>query len=138
VVTASKEGKRVWDAVTGKSSDGLGGYTEQAIERWLRPAAFSPDGKFIVTAAEGTARVLDMSTRRGVAELRGHSGAVRRAAFSPKGMFVVTASADGTARIYACDICVSWKELMGFARTRVTRELTPEEREKYLHAPQPK
>jgi len=34
---------------------------------------------------------------------------------------------------YACEICRSIEDLLTLARTRVTRELTPEEQERYLH-----
>jgi hypothetical protein len=42
---------------------------------------------------------------------------------------IVTASRDSTARVYLTRI----EDLMALARTRVTRELTCEERQKYLH-----
>lgn len=60
------------------------------------------------------------------------------AAFSLHGKFVVTASEDNTGQIYACEICGSVGDLLALARTRVTRELTREEREEYLHEPQSK
>jgi WD40 repeat protein len=64
-------------------------------------AAFSPDGKFVVTAsADSTARLWDAKTGQLVAELRGHTAKVMSAAFSPDGKFVVTASLDGTARVW--------------------------------------
>lgn len=102
-------------------------------------AAFSPDGQQIVTASKDkTAQVWEAATGKSVAELRGHTGSVTSAAFSPNGKFVVTASEDKTARIFACEVCGSIEDLLALARTRVTRELTPEEREKYLHEPQSK
>jgi len=61
--------------------------------------------------------------------LRGHEGDVNSAAFSPDGRYIVTASSDSTARIYLAHI----EDLMELARSRVTRELTPEERRQYLH-----
>ena len=56
----------------------------------------------------------------------------------PDGKLVVTASEDKTEQIYACEECGSIEDFLALARTRVTRELTPEEREKYLHEPQSK
>ncbi|MGH8608361.1 MAG: hypothetical protein ACREX9_13380 [Gammaproteobacteria bacterium] len=51
---------------------------------------------------------------------------------------MVTATDDRTARICTPEIRVSIEDLLAFARTRVTRELTAEERGKYLHEPQSK
>ena len=57
-------------------------------------AAFSPDGKRVVTASsDHTARVWDLSGPRPVATvLEGHTDTVLSAAFSPDGKRVVTAS----------------------------------------------
>ena len=65
-------------------------------------AAFSPDGKRIVTASEDkTARLWDAETGKPIGEpLKGHEGAVSSAAFSPDGKRIVTASADKTARLW--------------------------------------
>jgi WD40 repeat protein len=97
-------------------------------------AVFSPNGKFVVTASmDGTARVSDASTGQSLAILRGHTDRVYSAAFSPDGKFVITASQDGTARIYACEVCGSMEDLLILAPTRITRELTCQERQMYLH-----
>ena len=71
-------------------------------------AAFSPDGKKIVTASEdNTAKIWDASTGECLHTLEGHthwvcSAAIFRisAAFSPDGSKIVTASYDNTARIW--------------------------------------
>ena len=65
-------------------------------------AAFSPDGKRIVTASlDGTARVWDAESGKPIGEpLKGHEGAVVfSASFSPDGTRIVTASGDKTARV---------------------------------------
>ena len=65
-------------------------------------AAFSPDGKRIVTASEDkTARLWDAETGKQIgAPLVGHEDGVTSAAFSPDGKRIVTASADKTARLW--------------------------------------
>ena len=65
-------------------------------------AAFSPDGKRIVTASwDKTARLWDTETGKPIGEpLKGHEGAMYSAAFSPDGKRIVTASADKTARLW--------------------------------------
>ena len=64
-------------------------------------AAFSPDGRRIVTASgDQTARIWDAATATPLAMLSGHSDGVVTAAFSPDGRRIVTASVDQTARIW--------------------------------------
>jgi hypothetical protein len=64
-------------------------------------AAFSPDGKLIVTASwDETARIWHAASVKEIAVLRGHDSGVYSAAFSPDGKRIVTASWDHTARIW--------------------------------------
>ena len=70
-------------------------------ERIVWCAAFSPDGRRIVTAShDGTARVWDSSIGGELAVLKGHRGSVYSASFSPDGKTIVTASEDATARVW--------------------------------------
>jgi WD40 repeat protein len=69
----------------------------------VEKAAFSPDGKLVVTASwDKTAKIWDARTGRLLRTLRGHVQGVRDAEFSPDGKHVVTGSAynDWTARIW--------------------------------------
>src|SRR5262249_48064749 len=63
-------------------------------------AAFSPDGKRIVTASlDRTARLWDTETGKPIGELlTGHAEGVTRAAVSPDGKRIVTASSERTRR----------------------------------------
>ena len=67
---------------------------------FVSSAAFSPDGKRIVTASsDTTARLWDADTGREIGALYAYRSArVNSAAFSPDGKFIVTASDDATAQ----------------------------------------
>ena len=74
----------------------LGGHQGRGLS-----AAFSPDGKRIVTQSKDkTARLWDGETGKPIGEPLKHEGAVWSAAFSPDGGRIVTASADQTARLW--------------------------------------
>jgi WD40 repeat protein len=82
-------------------------------------AAFSPDGKCVVTASfDNTARVWDAESGQLLATLAGHTGSVFEASFSPDGNFIVTASGDGMARIYIADR----NDLLNWAKNHVPIE----------------
>ena len=89
---------RIWDAATGKPI----GEPLKGHDGAVYSAAFSPDGKRIVTASgDKTARIWDAATGKPIGEpLTGHDGSVSSAAFSPDGKRIVTASEDKTARIW--------------------------------------
>jgi WD40 repeat protein len=86
---------RVWDAATGKEIATLHGHDSVVVS-----AAFSPDGKTIVTASlDQTARLWETATGREIAILR-HEAPVTTAAFSPDGKAVLTTPVDKTARLW--------------------------------------
>ena len=70
-------------------------------EQEVEYAAFSPDGRRVVTASrDSTARVWDAVTGEPVTGPLRHTHIVWKAVFSPDGNRVVTASHDGTARVW--------------------------------------
>jgi WD40 repeat protein len=71
----------------------------------IRSVAFSPDGKYVVTARWNTVtpQVWDSATGKYLGSLKGpeqHSKYVNSASFSNDGKYVVTASRDNTARVW--------------------------------------
>jgi len=62
--------------------------------------AFSPDGRYILTASGMTAQLWETASRRQLRQFVGHTEEVDSVAFSPDGLKVLTGSVDGTARIW--------------------------------------
>src|SRR5262249_41977664 len=90
------EGKLAGGALSTRLRRQLNGHSNSVVR-----AAFSGDGKRVVTASEDTtARIWDAESGKEIAGLQGHAGPVRSAAFSGDDRRVVTASNDTTARIW--------------------------------------
>jgi WD40 repeat protein/serine/threonine protein kinase/DNA-binding XRE family transcriptional regulator len=131
LATVSNDGTaKIWEAATGHELFTLTGHTGPVFS-----VAFSPDGQRLATASvDRTVKIWDVSAGPGAQPLTlyGHTAAVLGVAFSPDGTRLVTTSRDRTARVYALRI----EDLVAIAKTRVTRSLTAEECQKYLHAQQ--
>jgi WD40 repeat protein len=99
VVTAASDGPRLWDVESGQEIGVLKGRTNIGGSS----AAFSPDGRRLVTAEFGEeARLWDMESGRETVVLKVDSP-VYSVAFSQNGRRVVTASMDNTARLWDAD-----------------------------------
>ncbi len=111
-----------WDAASGQILAVLSGHVGPVLS-----AAFSPDGKRVVTASyDQTARLWDASTGKSLAVLSGHQGLVWSAAFSPDGKRVVTASDDKTARLWDVASRRPLAELKGHERRVVSAAFSPD------------
>ena len=113
VLTASADrAVRVWDARSGNCvwPAWTHAYVHEGLNRvrlpWERfagigDAAFSPDGRRVVTRSEAkAARVWDVKTGQPVTPPLQHGSYVLRAEFSPDGRRVATAGQDKAARIW--------------------------------------
>lgn len=97
----------LWDVDTGKEVRRFAGHGE-----WIRAAAFSLDGKHLVTAGGRTAdmgivpmdtaaRLWDVATGKEILRFDGHGTAhVHHVEFSPDGTRVLTSARDSTARLW--------------------------------------
>src|SRR2546422_11064404 len=66
----------------------------------VRSAALSPDGKFVVTGSDdNTGRLWDTDTGKEVRRFNGHLNSVMSVKFSADGKSVLTGSCDRTARL---------------------------------------
>jgi WD40 repeat protein/transcriptional regulator with XRE-family HTH domain len=126
LVTSGTDGNaRVWDISTGQLLLTLKGHTGE-----ITGVDFSPDGERIATVSiDSTTRLWDVTSGEELLVLRGHTSGVTGVAFSPDGKRLATSSLDGSVRIYALDI----QDLLSLARQRLTRSLTTEECQRYLH-----
>jgi WD40 repeat protein len=115
----------------GTSSYPASSFQYPAVSRCPIPAAFSSDGKTIVSASgDGTARLWEAATGQELRRLQGHIVAVTFAAFSRDGKQIVTASLDSTARLWVANT----KDLLTQAASLIQRDppvFTEEERRQF-------
>jgi WD40 repeat protein len=99
VVDLDRSGAQVWDAVAGERLGQPFRHSLKERPQESLPAAFSPDGKLVLTGgADGTARLRDAVTGAAVGEPLAHGALVERVQFSPDGGTVVVDSGDRITR----------------------------------------
>lgn len=100
LITCSRDRTaRIWDARTGRSAP------ERVLQHQdelagVFAADFSPDGKWVVTAAGTSAQVWDVSTGQPRNSPLRHADRINTVCFGPDGRLVLTTSKDGTARVW--------------------------------------
>jgi WD40 repeat protein/transcriptional regulator with XRE-family HTH domain len=127
--TGNDAAVQVWDATTGELIYKLTGHTGPTFG-----VAFSPDGGTLASSSvDRTVKIWRLPPAgRQVPEpltLHGHTGAVYRVAFSPDGARLASSGRNPIARVYTLKI----DDLVAIAESQVTRELTLEECQKFLH-----
>lgn len=100
--------------------------------RGVPMAAYSPDGRYLATASlDHTARVWDARTLT-LLRVITHPDPVFGVAFTPDSRRLVTFDAVGVIRVWdACTSCENPRALLALARTRITRELSAQERQTF-------
>jgi WD40 repeat protein/transcriptional regulator with XRE-family HTH domain len=128
VATASYDGiTKIWDTATGKEVLTLKGHGHGVVS-----LAFTPDGKKVVTASpDGTARFWDAITGVNLLTLPVHSVVSGPISFSPDGKQLAVGTESG---VYIFILPI--EDLVALAKQRVTRSLTTEECQQYLHVEQ--
>jgi WD40 repeat protein len=92
----------VWDPATGRELVHLRRHDDKVAS-----AAFSPDGRKIVTASwDGTARIWDAVGGKELHVLKGHTNALLTARFSPDGRRVLTVCSQQEQKAYEQDVAM--------------------------------
>lgn len=114
---------RVWELASGKTIAILD--HEKPVNR----VAWNSDGSQLATASDdGAARIWDVKSGQVIATLTGHQGGVWSVAWRPGDGRLATASTDGVVRIFH----TNFQEVLDLAKANVHRELTANERVKFL------
>lgn len=96
IVSAGDTIIRMWDSNTGKELWNL-----EDPRRRIQDTAFSPDGKYIVSASgENTLKLLDKETGWEMYNLQGHIDVITATVFSPDSTRILSASQDETLRLW--------------------------------------
>lgn len=117
----------VWNGSNGQRLRTIHGHAGPVLA-----VASSPDDAHFATASQdGTVKVWDEFTGDGLQTLSGNSGSVNSVAYSPDGKRLASATTGGLVQVYTLDI----SELLSLARSRVSRDLTPDECNSYFQSP---
>ena len=87
---------KLWDVSTGRVTRVFSGHRD-----WVRTAAISPDGKYVVSGSDDkTIKLWDVSSGRKVRTFQGHGSRISAVAFSPDGKHVVSGSDDNILKLW--------------------------------------
>src|SRR5262249_3368874 len=114
LTTGTDADGRTWSVASGTPIDLLRGQFGS-----IAAGAFSPDGRWIVTAGPISAVLWAEQTGQLFFYLRGHTKRLTSISFSRSGTQVLTSSADGSIRAYECQICGDLQSLESLAERRI-------------------
>lgn len=126
LVAGDQDGNiHLWNVETGEKLSLISGHAGLVFR-----LVFSHDGARLATAGfDRLAKVWDVQSRREMISLYGNASNIFGVSFSPDGKYLATAGADGSIRLYTLQI----DQLIDLVKERLTRNLTSEECQKYLH-----
>ena len=115
----------IYDIQTGETLNTIEGYKSAVMGMDL-----SKDGSLLATShADGTVKVWNLLTGQELMALSASSGPVSSVVFGPDGQYLITSGIDGTVRMFALNL----DKLVQLAHDRVTRTLSDQECQQYLH-----
>jgi len=115
----------LWNLLTREKVNTITGHAGLAFR-----LVFNQDGSLLASAGfDRLAKVWEVQKGVELFSLYGNASNVFGVAFSPDGKTLATAGADGTIRIYALHL----EDLIEIAESRLTRSLSPQECEKFIH-----
>ena len=126
LLTASWDSSAIiWDAASGEALNQLHGHTGR-----VAGADFSPDGNLIATAGfDGKTILWDTKTGEKKFVLGERGEPLHDVVFTPDGKHLLTSDYSGVVHAYV----VPTEDLLALARERVTRTLTDQECQLFLH-----
>jgi WD40 repeat protein/class 3 adenylate cyclase len=122
VVSDGRDGVLLWDVQTGKQVRKFGevsGYR----------ATFSPDGKYVLTAASRAAdkaRLWDASTGQLIREYQSATGDMLSVDFSPDGKYIITGGEDNIVHFLDVQTGNELRQLVGHASAIFTAKFSPD------------
>ena len=127
IVSASLDGTvRIWDAQTAREI-GVLQNSFASPEFPANSAAFSPDGKYIVSNYGSHIGIWDAETGNKLKTLNAHtSSVVNSVTFSPDGKHIVSASYDNTVRIWDVETGTELKTLNGHTSSVNSAAFSPD------------
>jgi len=131
---ADARGETIAASIRGRSW--VWDFTDPALERVELPvghtsAVLSGDGRYLVTPGSGRLTISEAGTGATIEEFRWASGGTPRFAVANDGQWLA-AVAGSHVRLISCRLCAGDDALIALARSQVTRELSPDERRKFL------
>ena len=117
---------RIWDE-RGTELALLQGHDDE-----ISTVLFTNDGGRILSSSQdGTVRLWDVDGGDALAVIQSGSSELHDVTLSRDGS-IATLDDESVVRVFRCEVCGSLEAVRALARTRVTRPLTPEERERFL------
>lgn len=112
---------RVWEVESGKI---LHSFQEESP---INSVSFSPDGRYVVSAANQAkvAKVWDVITGKAVRKLGAHPDRLKAATFSPDGQYIASGSEDGEVKLWNAS-ATKEKTLGGDSSSITTLALSPD------------